>query len=83
MMDETVYANDDEKMVAANRLVWINVKYLEDRGYNPRRGDRSGSALADFGAIYQEKVLFCGSRISKRFWPGILKYHLTFGGSKP
>ncbi|MCA3441459.1 MAG: hypothetical protein IOD05_09000 [Rhodobacter sp.] len=57
MMDETVYANDDEKMVAANRLVWINVKYLEDRGYNPRRGDRSGSALSDFGAIYQEKVL--------------------------
>jgi hypothetical protein len=60
MMDETVYASEDEEMSAANWLVWTDIKYLEDRGYNPRRGDRSGSALADFGAIYKQNVLLRG-----------------------
>jgi hypothetical protein len=60
MMDETVYASEDEEMAAANWLVWVNVKFLEDRGYNPRRGDRSGSAISDFSAIYKQNVLLRG-----------------------
>lgn len=71
MMDDTVYASDDERMVAANWLVWTDVKYLEDRGYNPRRGDRSGSPLADFGATYQEKVL-----LRKQDFEEVLARHL-------
>jgi hypothetical protein len=60
MMDDTVYADDDKAIAAANWPVFLVYKFAEDRGYRPYRGDGSGRALGDFLATYRDRVLVRG-----------------------
>ena len=57
MMDDRVYADDDERTSANNSHLGLVYKFAEDRGYKPYRGDGSGRALGDFLATYRDRVL--------------------------
>lgn len=65
MMNDAVYADDDEAIAEANWHIPLIHKFAEDRGYRPHRGDGSANALLDFLGTYRDRVVLRGQDFEK------------------